>query len=569
MTDFTQADPLLQLLIENKSVTESQAEEAWEEQKRTGNALRKVVIDMQLITENDLLILIANHLGTTLVDLSEMEIAPEVFKAIPGSAARMYNVVPVGMEANSLTLATCDLPAPHFVDEIRFAFMRDVSFVFAREDDIKTLINRHYEDDSVSVSDLLSTLESDIKQGSIVTLAEDNEDENALTEMANLAPVVRFVSLILYEAVRSKASDIHFEPFEKEFKIRYRVDGALLEMAPPPKELALPVISRIKVMSNLNIALRRIPQDGRLQMKILGRPIDFRVSTLPTQFGESVVLRILDRSTVSLDLENLGMPSDVYDLFSADIKKPNGIIIVTGPTGSGKTTTMYSALQRLNRIESKVLTVEDPVEYDIEGIIQVQTNDAIGMSFQRILRHFLRQDPDIIMIGEIRDLETAQIAIQAALTGHLVLTTLHTNDSPGAITRLIDMNVEPFLISSTLEAVFAQRLLRVVCTKCKTSYQPDDDLLKQLNLTHEIVAGRPFFYGKGCPECHETGYRGRKGIFEYLSITPAIRSSINERKPTQMMREKAKEEGMRLLRDDGLRNIFDGFTTAEEVLKYT
>jgi len=302
---------------------------------------------------------------------------------------------------------------------------------------------------------------------------------------------------------------------------------------------------------------------------MLGRQIDFRVSTLPTQFGESVVLRILDRSTVSLELENLGMPTDVYDTFSQDIQNPNGIIIVTGPTGSGKTTTLYSALRRINTVDMKLLTVEDPVEYDIEGIIQVQANEAIGVTFQRCLRAFLRQDPDIIMVGEIRDLETAQIAIQSSLTGHLVLSTLHTNDAAGAVTRLIDMNVEPFLISSTLEAVLAQRLVRTICQKCKTSMQPDKTLLDRLNLTEEAVSGRPFYYGKGCSECHDTGYRGRKSLVEYMTVTEPVRQLINGRKPTLVIRSKAVELGMRLLRDDGVRNILDGYTTAEEVLRYT
>ena len=322
-------------------------------------------------------------------------------------------------------------------------------------------------------------------------------------------------------------------------------------------------------MSDLNIAERRVPQDGRLQMRLMGRPIDFRVSTLPTQFGESVVLRVLDRTTVSLELEKIGMAQDIYEQFTQDIKKPNGIIIVTGPTGCGKTTTLYSALRRINTIESKLLTVEDPVEYDIEGIIQVQVNEAIHVTFSRMLRSFLRQDPDIIMIGEIRDLETAEIAVQASLTGHLVFTTLHTNDSAGAITRLIDMDVEPFLISSTLETIFAQRLVRSICKHCKVKYMPDKKLLDRLNLSRNMVAGRPFYYGKGCSQCHNSGYKGRRGIFEYMAITPAIRALINERKPTVMIRSKAVEEGMRLLRDDGIRNLFDGNTTAEEILTYT
>jgi type IV pilus assembly protein PilB len=340
-------------------------------------------------------------------------------------------------------------------------------------------------------------------------------------------------------------------------------------MKAPPKRLALPMISRIKVMAGLNIAERRLPQDGRIQLSIGGRPIDLRVSTLPTQFGESVVLRVLDRSTVSLEIENLGMPDDVYQAFIRDIDKPNGIIIVTGPTGCGKTTTLYSALKRLNSVELKLLTVEDPIEYDIEGIMQVQVDERAGVMFSNVLRSFLRQDPDVIMIGEIRDLDTAQIAIQASLTGHLVFSTLHTNDAPGAITRLIDMGVEPYLISSTLEAVLAQRLVRVICVNCKTPYTPEDILLEQLGLKRQDIGDRPFYFGEGCPACNHTGYHGRKGIFEYLSVTDPIREMINERSPTIQIKNRAIELGMRTMREDGIANVLDGYTTVEEILKYT
>src|ERR1035437_4020970 len=569
MAEAIHVDPLLQLLRDSKVVNATQVEEILEEQKRTGNAARKVLVIWAFVKEVHLLVMIPSHLGTSVINLAEREIPEEVVKAIPASVARMYSVVPISLDASGVVLATSQLLEPEVVDEIRFVLTRDITFVLAREEDVKSKVNKFYGEDSDSMNDMLNKLESDMDAGEVVELTEGKDDETGLEQAANATPVVRFVNLVLYEAVQSKASDVHFEPFEQEFKIRYRVDGALYEMSPPPRRLALPVISRIKVMSGLNIAERRLPQDGRLQMNMLGRQIDFRVSTLPTQFGESVVLRILDRSTVSLELENLGMPTEVYDTFSQDIQKPNGIIIVTGPTGSGKTTTLYSALRRINTVDMKLLTVEDPVEYDIEGIIQVQANEAIGVTFQRCLRAFLRQDPDIIMVGEIRDLETAQIAIQSSLTGHLVLSTLHTNDAAGAVTRLIDMNVEPFLISSTLESVMAQRLVRTICQKCKTPMQPDKALLDRLSLTEEAVAGRPFYYGKGCSECHEAGYRGRKSLVEYMTVTEPIRELINERKPTLTIRAKAVELGMRLLRDDGVRNVLDGYTTAEEVLRYT
>lgn len=567
MAESGKYEPLLQLLVDHRIVKEAQAEEIAEEQKRTGSPVRRIVIDHGMIKEDDLLVLIASHLGTSVVKLAEREVPEEMIKSIPPSVARMYNVIPISADSNSVVLAVSQLLSPEIVDEIRFVLTMDVTFVLAREDDVKSFINRFYGEETMN--EMLSALETDIETGGVIELAEGKEDETGIEQAANAKPVVRFVNVVLYEAVQAKASDIHFEPFENEFKIRYRVDGALYEMSPPPKKLARPVISRIKVMSNLDIAERRLPQDGRLQMTMLGRPIDFRVSTLPTQHGESVVLRVLDRSTVSLELENLGMPTDVYDSFCADIRKPNGIIIVTGPTGSGKTTTLYSALRRINTIDMKLLTAEDPVEYDIEGIVQVQTKDDIDVTFARCLRAFLRQDPDIIMVGEIRDLETAQMSIQASLTGHLVLTTLHTNDAAGAITRLIDMNVEPFLISSTLESILAQRLVRTICKKCKTPLQPDKALLDRLNLTEEIIGGRPFYYGKGCAECHDTGYRGRKGIYEYLTITEPIRLLINEKKPTIDIRNKAIEQGMRVLRDDGIQNVFDGYTTADEILRYT
>jgi type IV pilus assembly protein PilB len=347
------------------------------------------------------------------------------------------------------------------------------------------------------------------------------------------------------------------------------VDGALYEMAPPPRHLALPVISRVKVMANMNIAERRLPQDGRIQKNVAGRSVDLRVSTLPTQFGESVVLRVLDRSTVNLDLEALGLPDYIHDYILEIIHRPNGIFIVTGPTGSGKTTTLYSCLRKINTIDSKLLTAEEPVEYDLEGIVQVPVNEAIGLTFARALRAFLRQDPDRIMVGETRDLETAQISIQASLTGHLVFTTLHTNDAPGAITRLIDMGVEPFLISSTLEAVLGQRLLRSICPQCRATYQPSETLLVQLGLSRRDIGAKNFFYGKGCDACNQTGYKGRKGIYELLKITDPLRELINERAPTVTLKEKAIELGMVTLRQDGLRSIFAGDTTIEEVLKYT
>ncbi|MEI8350690.1 MAG: GspE/PulE family protein [bacterium] len=569
MPDVQHTEPILELLDANGLVTREQTQEIIDEHQRSGKSLREIVVNMEVVPEATLLEIIAESLGTKVVNLPAIDIAPEVVHAIPASVARMYMVVPVERGNNTVTLATYDLLSPATLDELTFVLSRDVSLVLAREDDIRAHVNQLYGDESESVNTMLKALEEGIEQADKFLEEETVQDDRGIEAAARSAPVIRFVNLVIYQAVQDRASDIHFEPFENEFKIRYRVDGALYEMAPPPKRLALPVISRLKVMSGLNIAERRLPQDGRIQLNIGGRQIDFRVSCLPTQFGESVVLRVLDRGVVSLDIDNLGMPEDVLQQFLLDLEKPNGIIVVTGPTGSGKTTTLYSALRRLNTLESKLLTAEDPVEYEIDGIVQVPINEAIGNSFERVLRAFLRQDPDIVMIGEIRDLITAHIAIHASLTGHLVFSTLHTNDAAGAVTRLIDMEVEPYLLSSTIEAVVGQRLVRRICTNCKTAYKPDDHVLERLGVARSEMGDQNFYYGTGCSECNNTGYKGRKGIYEYLSITDPLRELINQRQPTLVLRDKAISLGMRTLRQDGIKNILDGYTTVEEVVRYT
>ena len=470
------------------------------------------------------------------------------------------------MSGNTLRVALVDPLDPRAAEDLRFALGKDIDVVVAPTEQIEDRLKQHYGTDMSSMEEILTQLG---EAGELLQLREGGGSAGATEAEANATPIIRFVDLILYQAIQDRASDIHFEPFENEFKIRYRVDGALYEMAPPPRHLALPVISRVKVMASMNIAERRLPQDGRIQKNIAGRSVDLRVSTLPTQFGESVVLRVLDRSTVNLDLEMLGMPDYIHSYILEVIERPNGIFIATGPTGSGKTTTLYSCLRKINTIDSKLLTAEEPVEYDLEGIVQVPVNEGIGLTFARVLRAFLRQDPDRIMVGETRDLETAQIAIQASLTGHLVFTTLHTNDAPGAVTRLIDMGVEPFLISSTLEAVLGQRLLRSICPNCRTTYKPTEELLAQLELSRRDIGAKEFHYGKGCDACNNTGYKGRKGIYELMKITDPIRELINERAPTVTLKQKAIELGMVTLRQDGLRSIFAGDTTIEEVLKYT
>ncbi len=561
---------LTELIRERDLISPDQLAEIQEEHERTGKPLSQVIVDFGLVGEEQLLQAVAEHLNLELVNIEDMDLDQAMLRSMPGSVARMYGAVPVALIGNTITVAVLDPYNPQLVEELSFVLGKDVQLAVAPRKQIEEAIAKFYSEESGSLKDVLQEMETQLATSDIVeTVAKGGGGTAALEELASQAPIVRFVNLILFQAIQDRASDIHFEPFEDEFKVRYRVDGALYEMAPPPKHLALPVISRIKVMSNLNIAERRLPQDGRIQINLAGRQVDLRVSTLPTQFGESVVLRVLDRTVVNLEIESLGMPADIYEKVQEIVKIPNGIFIVTGPTGSGKTTTLYSCLKRINTVDLKLLTAEDPVEYDIEGIMQVPVNEAIGMTFARALRSFLRQDPDVIMVGEMRDLETAQIGIQASLTGHLVFTTLHTNDAPGAVTRMIDMGVEPFLITSTLEAVLAQRLVRTICKKCRIAYEPTDSVLSEMALTKADVQGRPFYYGKGCLECNETGYKGRKGLFELLQVSEPIRELINMRAPSGVIRAKALELGMRTLREDGIRSILDGVTTVEEVLKYT
>ena len=563
------SDPLLALIKERGLIDDLQYEEVVQEFQRTGKPIGQILADFGLVDGDTQLQIIAEHLGTEVVNIDGIEFTPELLKNIPAGTARMYQCVPIEDFGSALRVALANPLAPSAVDEIAYIVGKEVQLVVVDPGAIEKLINKHYGEDNESVGDILKSLGADTDLAKEAAEAAATEDATGMVDLANEVPIVRFVNLVIFQAIQDRASDIHFEPFEDEFKIRYRVDGALYEMAPPPLHLALPVISRLKVIANLNISERRLPQDGRISFPIAGKQIDLRVSTLPTQFGESVVLRVLDRSAVNLDLEAIGLPKYVYDYTVEAINQPNGIFVVTGPTGSGKTTTLYSCLRKVNTIDSKLLTAEDPVEFDIDGIIQVAINDAMGMTFGKALKSFLRQDPDIIMLGEMRDLETAQIAIQASLTGHLVLSTLHTNDAPGAVTRLVDMGVEPFLISSSLMAVLAQRLVRTTCKKCRTPFEPTESQLSLLNLSPHDIGDKVFYYGRGCSNCNDTGYRGRKGIFELLVITEAIRNLINEKAPAVVVRQKAVELGMITLREDGLRGIFDGATTIEEVVKYT
>ncbi len=556
------ARSLLPFLEEQNLLTPDQSREIADEQSRSGKPVEAVLANFGILQIPQILEKISDSLGLPMIpDLSGLEFSPELLSKIPPHTARNLGALPVAMDGMTLTVALIDPLSPQAIEDLRFASGMEVVQVVAPPEQVQPLVERYYGTAETNIEELITELEKSPESA----LETEGVDLNE----AGSAPIVKYVNTVIARAIQAKASDIHFEPFEKEFKIRYRVDGALYEMAPPPRRLAVPLTSRIKVMANLNIAERRIPQDGRIQTMLGGRNVDLRVSTLPTQYGESVVLRVLDRSVVNLDLEKLGIPKDIFDYICDTIEKPNGIFIVTGPTGSGKTTTLYSCLGRVNTIETKILTVEDPVEYELEGIIQVPANEGIGLTFARALRAFLRQDPDKILVGETRDLETAQIAIQASLTGHLVMTSLHTNDASGAVTRLLDMGVEPFLMAATMEGILAQRLLRRICKDCRTPFRPKEDVLAQIGLTPSEVGDRPFYFGKGCDTCNGTGYRGRVGIYELLDIREPIRQLINERAPSVVIRQKGIELGMTTLRQDGIRNILEGNTTLEEVLKYT
>lgn len=551
------------IMLSESLIDKEQLSELEEEFKRTGHSFADLLVEYEIVTREQLLEIIASHLGTEVLDIQNVEIEKTVINLLQPIQARMYGVLPLGYEGDGTLKVALSNPLDYQIaEDLSFILDKSIKVYVAPQGQILNAIEKHYP--SASMNEVLADMDVNVNE-----VSGEDLDVETLSSLANDAPIVKFVDVILYQAIKDQASDIHFEPFEHTFKIRYRVDGVLYEMAPPPKNLATPVISRIKIMSALNIAERRVPQDGRIQIKIAGKAVDLRVSTIPTQYGESVVLRVLDKSVVNLDLNALGMDETVLSQIRKIIELPNGIFIVTGPTGSGKTTTLYSCLKEINKITDKILTAEDPVEYDLEGIIQVPINNAIDMTFARALRAFLRQDPDIIMIGEIRDLETAQMAVQASLTGHFVFSTLHTKEAADAITRLIDMGVMPYLITSSLVGVLGQRLVRRICNSCKAEYVPKEEELQALGLTKEDIGGRKFYYGKGCSYCNNTGYKGRKAIVELFRITPELCDLINKCSPTIILRKKAIEQGMVTLRNDGIKSILNGETTIEEILKYT
>ncbi|KPJ71597.1 MAG: pilus assembly protein PilB [Planctomycetes bacterium DG_20] len=561
-------EPLGQILVGMGLVSQDQVEEALRRQEETGQPIGQTLIDLGYLTQADVVKALGAQFGMDVVNLAKMDIPPDVVEKVPVSMASAYKIMPVGFEDNVLTVAMADPLNFKALDDLHFLLSYEIRGAISNAEAVEAAHERYYSGEEESMEDIFAQLDREIGVRMPSSSAE-SIDLESIEELAEAAPVRRLLSLVLLQAIKERASDIHFEPFEDEFKMRYRIDGALYEMIPPPRHLSLAIISRIKVMANLNIAERRLPQDGRIPLNIGGNPVELRVSVLPTAYGESVVMRVLDRSVVSLDLRQLGMLEEEVDLTRNLIFRPNGIVLVTGPTGCGKTTTLYAALEEANDIGTKIVTTEDPVEYDLDGIIQIQIRPEIGLNFASCLRHILRHDPDKILVGEIRDLETAQIAIQASLTGHVVFSTLHTNDAPSAITRMMEIGVEPYLITATCQAVIAQRLVRKICVHCREEYQPTEEALMELGLTPDDVKGRTFYRGRGCDRCNNVGYRGRTGIFEFMMMDDAVRDVILAQGSLVQLRTEARRRGMRTMRESGLRAIFDGVTTISEVVHAT
>jgi len=576
------AQALLKLLFQWEEVDKPTAQKIYAEHKKGGKDLVQACLDNGM-PETVVLGAAAQLLGMGKVDLQGLSIPPGLIAKVPPEYANSYRIIPVRMENNALVVATADPDNLSALDDLKFALgVSQVKAELTTEEAIAASLEQYYatgkkNEAQAMIDEMLGGRDKDaesiggdgaeiIDPGALANLEAMGNDVNAQAESA---AVRNLLNLVLLTAVRAQAADIHFEPFEETFRVRNRIDGVLYEMLPVPKQLAAPLVARVKVMAHLDIAERRMPQDGKIPVRIGDREVDLRVSTLPTMFGESVVIRILDRQVVNLDLEKIGFPDDQLAYFKQIIERPNGIVIVTGPTGSGKTTTLYSALSAVNSDEVKIITTEDPVEYEIKGLVQVPVDEEVGRSFANCLRAILRQDPDIVLVGEARDKETAQIAVQASLTGHLVFTTLHTNDAPTAITRLIDMGVEPFLLAATLETVCAQRLVRTICVKCKAPYEPSDEELLQLNLKKRDVAQQRFYYGKGCDHCKGTGYKGRTALFELMDINDSLRELILGKASATQLRLAAQRAGMRPLRDSGIQKVFAGLTTIEEVVRET
>jgi type IV pilus assembly protein PilB len=560
-----------QILIDLGLIDETQLETMLEEQQaRGGELLGRIGLSLGFFTDEQLGEALAEQWNTTFVTLYDQEIPTDTLRLLSEPMAQLYRVIAIKIAGNRLTVATAAPQKIQIADELRTLLGYEIDIQVATDPEIDKALEKYYSSDIDTVESLVEGMEKDAELAAAAAAASSNAfDLTGIEALAESAPVRKLLNMVLLLAIRDGASDIHFEPFEHEFRIRIKADGVLFEMVPPPKHLAIAITTRIKVMANLDIAERRLPQDGRIELTVGGHPVDLRVSVLPTLFGESVVMRVLDRGVVSLDLTKVGMNDTILRQFREVIIRPNGIVLVTGPTGSGKTTTLYSALSELNTIEDKLITTEDPVEYDIDGIVQVPIDSDIGNTFAACLRAILRQDPDRILVGEIRDVETAEIAVQASLTGHMVFSTLHTNDAPSTVTRLRDMGVPPFLITATVEAILAQRLVRRICSNCIEEIQPEADILADLEISSEEAVTKKFYRGKGCEKCNNTGYKGRLGLFELMIVNDEMRDLIMRNASTEILRECARKAGMVTLREAGMDGIFAGHTTAEEVIRET
>lgn len=553
-----------EILKETNVITEKQLQEALTLQKKSGKALGDALIALKYVSKETITFALKTQSNSEKVNLDDYDITPDLVSLVPREFAEMSLVFPLAFDGSKLTIAMANPSQIHVLDSLRFMLNVSIKALEAEQAAIEFAINKYYGEGE-TIQNMVDAMRD--KDESART-AEGEEDLNNQVADPNAMPVIKLVNKILLQAIKEKGSDIHFEPFETLFRIRYRIDGVLYEMDSPPRHLGNDLTARIKVMSNLRIDENRIPQDGRIELSLGGQHIDLRISTLPTMFGESTVMRILDKSQVNLDLDSVGLNQEEAKKIREYIGLPHGIVLVTGPTGSGKTTTLYSALSEANDIKDKIITCEDPVEYEIEGIVQVQINELVGLTFPLALRSILRQDPDTILIGEIRDGETANIAVESALTGHLVFSTLHTNDAPSAVTRLIDQGVPSFLVAAVLQAVVSQRLVKTICNDCRTPYSPTNEELMLLGLNPEDAYKHSFFYGKGCEKCRG-GYRGRTAIYEFLNVSSKIKELITTNASTEEIAEIAKREGMKTLRQSGIEKVFSGITTIEEVIRYT
>jgi type IV pilus assembly protein PilB len=547
-------------------IDRNQASQALSLAQQQDKSVIEVMAQNKIASKADILKALANQFGMEYISLSGLDLAQEVIDLVPGDVARRYKIIPVYKNDNTLTVALSDPLDVETLDSLRYVLRCDVGGVVASSEEIDAALNHYYAATGSTVASMLDEMtEGSVQKPGVATPKLEGEDEVTDAD----APIIKLVSLIILEAFRSRASDIHLEPLEKKFRVRYRIDGVLHEVESPPKRLQSAILSRIKIMANMSIAEKRLPQDGRIQINVMGRDLDLRVSSIPSSHGESIVMRILDKQSLLLGLPKLGFLADDQQTFERLITLSDGILLVTGPTGSGKTTTLYACLNYINRPDRKIITVEDPVEYQLTGINQVHVRTDIGLTFASALRSILRQAPNIIMIGEIRDMETAEIAVNASLTGHLVFSTLHTNDAPSAVTRLIDIGVKPFLVASSTRGIMSQRLVRKICDKCKEPTKPSDAELRLLGASAEQVSQAQIYHGKGCNECNYTGYRGRIGIFEIFIINDEVRHMIYERVSAASLRQKARALGMRTLREDGLRKVMSGQTTLQEVFRVT